>query len=58
MVTSIAIILGLRKCSGPRLQLAPAGADFAFPVHTASRDLHAIADRLLGNVQFDVIHRL
>src|ERR1700751_4973878 len=46
---------GLER-SDPRIQLAPTGTNLAFPVHTTSRVLHAIADRLLVNVQSDVIH--
>src|SRR5579863_4922617 len=39
----------LRKRSHPSVQLAPARADFAFLMHTTSRVLHAITDRLLRN---------
>src|SRR5579862_4447348 len=46
----------LRKRSHPSVQLAPARADFAFLMHTTSRVLHAIADRLLVYVQPDVVH--
>ena len=49
---------GLRKGFEPRIQLAAARTDFAFPVHTTSRVLHTIADRLLVNVQSDVTYRL
>jgi hypothetical protein len=47
---------GLGKGSDPGIQLAPGRTDPAFPVHTTSRVLHAIADRLLVNIQSDVIH--
>src|ERR1700735_1765911 len=47
---------GLGKGSDPRVQFAPGRTNLAFPVHTASRVLHAIADRLLVYVQSDVVH--
>ena len=46
----------LRRRSDSPIQLAPARADLAFPVHTTGRVLHAIADRLLVNVRSDVKH--
>ena len=49
---------GLRKGLNPNIQLAPARSHLAFHVHTASRVLHAIADRPLVNIQYDVIHSL
>src|SRR6185312_945385 len=48
----------LRESSHPRVQLAPRGANLAFLMHTTSRVLHAIADRLLVYVQSDVVHVL
>ena len=47
---------GLWKSSNPRIQLAPRRANFAFPLDTTRRVLHAIADRLLVYVQSDVLH--
>ena len=47
---------GLGKCDDPGVQLVPRRTDLPFTVHTTSRVLHAKTDRLLVNIQSDVIH--
>src|SRR5271165_7248753 len=46
----------LRKSLYPRVQFPPCCSDLAFLVDLATRILYAIADRLLVNIQPDVIH--
>src|SRR5271166_1170126 len=46
----------LRKSLHPVVQLAPRGTDLAFLVNLTAGILHAVADRLLVNIQSDVIH--
>ena len=46
----------LRKRLHPVVQFAARCSDLAFLVNLAARILHAVADRLLVNIQSDVIH--
>src|SRR5947199_112291 len=47
---------GLRKCLDPAIQLGASCAYRALPVYLATRILNAVANRLLVNVEPDVIH--
>ena len=48
----------LRECLDPPIQLIPGCSDRPFPVDLTARILYAVADRLLVNIQSDVIHNV
>ena len=48
----------LRQCFDPTVQVKACGGNRSFGVNRATAVLHAVADRLLVNIQPDVIHRL
>jgi len=49
---------GLRKSLHPALEFASRCSDLAFPVNLTAHILDAVADRLLVNIQPDVIHNV
>ena len=48
----------LRKSLYPYVQFPPCCSDRPFPLDLAARILYAVADRLLVNIQSDVIHNV
>src|SRR5580658_4581352 len=49
---------GLRHRPDPAIQFPTSRSDLAFLLHTTSRILHAIADRLLVYIESDEVHSL